>query len=75
MAPSERLAREIERLEPGSDRVSLSDVRIGFACKQRWDDMVGNRALDEPHDWSATIGLEVEPIGAIHALLDLVRGR
>jgi hypothetical protein len=34
-----------------------------------------NRAIDVPHDWSATVGLEVEPIGAAHALLDLVTGR
>ena len=34
-----------------------------------------NRAIDEPHDWSATVGLEVEPIGAVHALLDLATGR
>jgi hypothetical protein len=33
-----------------------------------------NRAIDEPHDWSATVGLEVEPIGAIHAIYDLVTG-
>ena len=30
-----------------------------------------NRAIDEPHDWSVTLGLEIEPIGAAHALLDL----
>jgi hypothetical protein len=30
-----------------------------------------NRAIDQPHDWSATVGLEVEPIGLIHALYDL----
>ncbi len=34
-----------------------------------------NRAIDEPHDWSATLGLEVEPIGAVHALIDVVSGR
>ncbi|HEY5949336.1 MAG TPA: hypothetical protein VIV40_27770 [Kofleriaceae bacterium] len=34
-----------------------------------------NRAIDEPQDWSATVGLEVEPIGAVHALLELVTGR
>ncbi|NVB79590.1 MAG: carboxypeptidase regulatory-like domain-containing protein [Kofleriaceae bacterium] len=34
-----------------------------------------NRSIDQPHDWSATAGLEVEPIGAVHALLDLVTGR
>lgn len=34
-----------------------------------------DRAVDQPHDWSATLGLEVEPIGAVHALLDLVTGR
>jgi hypothetical protein len=33
-----------------------------------------NRATDVPHDWSATVGLEIEPIGAVHALLDLVTG-
>jgi hypothetical protein len=30
-----------------------------------------NRSLDNPADWSATIGLEIEPIGAVHAVLDL----
>jgi hypothetical protein len=30
------------------------------------------RALDAPDDWSATVGLEVDPIGAVHALVDLV---
>ena len=34
-----------------------------------------NRAIDQPHDWSATVGLEVEPIGALHALFDFVTGR
>lgn len=34
-----------------------------------------NRTIDEPRDWSATAGLEVEPIGAVHALFDLVTGR
>lgn len=34
-----------------------------------------NRSLDDPHDWSATVGFEVEPIGALHALHDLVTGR
>jgi hypothetical protein len=34
-----------------------------------------NRSLDDPHDWSATVGLEVEPIGAVHAVIDVVRGR
>lgn len=32
-----------------------------------------NRAIDDPHDWSATLGLEVEPIGAVHALLDRIK--
>jgi hypothetical protein len=32
-----------------------------------------NRSLDDPRDWSATIGLEVEPIGAVHAVLDLAK--
>jgi hypothetical protein len=30
-----------------------------------------NRSLDDPRDWSATLGLEVEPIGVVHAVLDL----
>jgi hypothetical protein len=34
-----------------------------------------DRALDAPHDWSATLGLEIDPIGAVHALYDLVTGR
>ena len=34
-----------------------------------------NRARDESHDWSATVGLEVEPFGVAHALFDLVTGR
>ena len=34
-----------------------------------------NRAIDTPHDWSATLGLEVDPISAVHALYDLVTGR
>jgi hypothetical protein len=31
-----------------------------------------NRAIDDPRDWSATIGLEIEPIGVMHGLLDRV---
>jgi hypothetical protein len=31
-----------------------------------------NRAIDARHDWSATLGLEVEPIGAAHGLFDAV---
>jgi hypothetical protein len=34
-----------------------------------------NRSLDDPRDWSATFGLEVEPLGVVHAVLDLVTGR
>jgi hypothetical protein len=34
-----------------------------------------NRAIDQPRDWSTTVGLEVEPVGALHALFDLVTGR
>lgn len=34
-----------------------------------------DRSLDDPHDWSATIGLEIEPIGALHGLYDIVTGR
>lgn len=33
-----------------------------------------NRATDESHDWSATIGLEVEPIGAVQTARRLVTG-
>jgi hypothetical protein len=31
-----------------------------------------NRSTDDPREWSATIGLEVDPIGAVHAVFDLV---
>ncbi|MEO8551758.1 MAG: hypothetical protein ABI678_17395 [Kofleriaceae bacterium] len=31
-----------------------------------------NHSLDDPRDWSVTLGVEVEPIGALHAALDLV---
>ena len=34
-----------------------------------------NRAIDEPRNWSVTVGLEVEPFGAIHRLLDLAMQR
>jgi hypothetical protein len=34
-----------------------------------------NYSLDDPRDWSATIGVEVEPIGAVHAVVDVVTGR
>jgi hypothetical protein len=30
-----------------------------------------NRAAEDPRDWSATVGLEVDPIGAVHALFDV----
>lgn len=33
-----------------------------------------NRSLDDPRDWSATLGLELEPTGAVHAAIDLVAG-
>lgn len=29
------------------------------------------RSLDDPHDWSATVGLEVEPIGALRYLMSI----
>jgi hypothetical protein len=32
-----------------------------------------SRSLDDPRDWSATLGLEIEPIGAVRAVLDLVK--
>jgi len=31
-----------------------------------------NRAAEDPRDWSATLGLEIEPIGALHAAYNLV---
>lgn len=34
-----------------------------------------NRSLDDPRDWSATIGFEVEPIGAVRAVVDLATER
>jgi hypothetical protein len=30
-----------------------------------------NRSRDEPRDWSVMLGLEVEPLGVVHALFDL----
>ncbi len=30
------------------------------------------RALDDPRDWSASVGLEIEPLGLAHAVVDLV---
>lgn len=30
-----------------------------------------NHSLDNPYDWSVTLGLEVEPIGVVQAVLDL----
>lgn len=33
-----------------------------------------DRAIDDPRQWSATLGLELEPIGVVHALLDLATG-
>ncbi|HEY5920988.1 MAG TPA: hypothetical protein VIV11_04925 [Kofleriaceae bacterium] len=32
-----------------------------------------NRSMDDPRDWSATVGLEVEPIGVVRAVLDLAK--
>jgi hypothetical protein len=37
--------------------------------------VAANRSLDDPRAWSATLGIELEPIGALHAVLDLVTGR
>jgi len=31
-----------------------------------------NRGAEDPREWSATVGLEVEPIGALHAMYNLV---
>ena len=70
-----------------NDRIVTGAVGFGYVGSfPRYDPWIGwarhvvgarvvvsvNRAIDEPHDWSATLGLEVEPIGAAHALFDLV---
>jgi hypothetical protein len=70
-----------------NDRIVTGAIGVGYVGSfPRYDPWVGwarhvvgarvvvsvNRALDEPHDWSATLGLEVEPLGAAHALYDLV---
>jgi hypothetical protein len=34
-----------------------------------------NRSLDDPREWSATFGIEVEPLGVLHAVLDLATDR
>ena len=34
-----------------------------------------DRSLDEPRHWSATVGLEIEPLGALHGLYDIVTDR
>jgi hypothetical protein len=34
-----------------------------------------NRSLDDPREWSAIFGVEVEPIGALQAVFDLVTDR
>jgi hypothetical protein len=34
-----------------------------------------NRSRDDPREWSATIGLEIEPVGAVRAVLDLAKNR
>lgn len=34
-----------------------------------------NAAIDDPGDWSATVALEVEPIGALEAIIDRVTHR
>ena len=33
--------------------------------------VAATRAIDDPHDWTATIGLEVEPVGALRYLLGI----
>ena len=70
-----------------NDRSVTGAVGVGYVGSfPRYDPWIGwarhvvgarvvvsvNRAIDEPHDWSATLGLEVEPLGAVHALFDLV---
>ena len=34
-----------------------------------------NRSLDDPREWSATFGVEVEPLGVLRAVLDLATER
>jgi hypothetical protein len=70
-----------------NDRIVTGAVGFGYVGSfPRYDPWIGwarhvvgarvvvsvNRAIDEPRDWSATLGLEVEPLGAVHALFDLV---
>jgi hypothetical protein len=70
-----------------NDRIVTGAVGVGYVGSfPRYDPWIGwarhvvgarvvvsvNRAIDVPHDWSATLGLEVEPLGAAHALFDLV---
>jgi hypothetical protein len=70
-----------------NDRIITGAVGFGYVGSfPRYDPWIGwarhvvgarvvvsvNRAIDAPHEWSATLGVEVEPLGAAHALYDLV---
>jgi hypothetical protein len=33
-----------------------------------------NQSLDDPREWSMTLGLEIEPLGAVHAAFDIATG-
>jgi hypothetical protein len=74
----------------GNVRVVTGAVGLGyvgsFPRRDPWlrsaDHVVGarivasmNRSLGAPHDWFVTVGVEVEPIGAVRALLDRVSDR
>jgi hypothetical protein len=73
----------------GNDRVVSGAVGFGYVGSFRRHDpwirwmrhVVGarvvasmNRSIEDPRDWSATVGLEVEPIGVVRAVLDLATG-
>jgi hypothetical protein len=68
----------------GNARVVTGALGLGYVGSfprrdpwLRWaDHVVGarivasvNRSLEDPRDWSVTVGVEVEPIGAVRALL------
>jgi hypothetical protein len=62
------------------DGIELADVRIGFACKQRWEDMVGDERVracagcDRPvFDLSSMTRAEAETVLATRGLTPCVR--
>lgn len=73
----------------GNSHVFTTALGFGYVGSYRHDDpwipwlghVVGgrivasmNHSLDDPREWSVTFGLEVEPLGLAHAVLDLVKG-